>query len=342
MRVLVLGAGATGGYFGARMHEAGASVSFLVRPHRAAQLSAEGLQVHSSGRKLRAVVEVLTRIEAGQAWDIVLLSCKSYDLPSALEAIGPAVGAGARVLPLLNGIRHLDVLDKAFGRDCVLGGLCHVSAVLQEDGSILQVGSVARLTFGERQGAPLIEQTLLDELRALPFDVIHSADVMSAMWEKFAFLSALAGITCLTRASIGEIVAVPDGADLVQWLYLECVEVARRSGHARAGMPWPRQLKSSVPGSHRSRHRCCATWNAAVTPKRSMCWATCCAGPSRWALTRPCSVPPASCCESMKRGLPGDDDLQSPGQSDSGRGCLQRRVVPAVTRLEAGPMALLQ
>ncbi|MGB0133747.1 ketopantoate reductase family protein [Dokdonella sp.] len=232
MRVLVLGAGATGGYFGARMHEAGSRVSFLVRPHRAALLAREGLRIRAHEGDIRADVDVLTGINGDQAWDLVLLSCKSYDLESAIEAIMPAVVRGARVLPLLNGIRHLDALDTAFGRDAILGGLCHISVDLQQDGSIRQAGSIARLTFGARNDTASIDPAMLRALLAMPFDVAHRTDILSAIWEKFIFLSALAGITCLMRASIGEIVAAADGADLIRWLYLECAEVARRSGHA--------------------------------------------------------------------------------------------------------------
>ena len=232
MRVLVLGAGATGGYFGARMLEAGAKVSFLVRPHRAALLAENGLRIHAGGRETCSQVEALTSVPDDLAWDLVLLSCKSYDLPSGIEAIAPAVAGGARVLPLLNGMRHLDMLDKAFGRDSVLGGLCHVSVNMDQDGSIRQTGSIARLTFGERDGTRPMDEELVHELLTMPFEVVHSVDVISAMWQKFAFLSALAGATCLMRASVGEIVAVAEGAGLIRWLYLECAEVARRSGHA--------------------------------------------------------------------------------------------------------------
>lgn len=232
MHVLVLGAGATGGYFGVRMLEAGANVAFLVRPQRAARLSRSGLLVHAVDGDIHSDIEAISQIPDGRAWDLVLLSCKAYDLPSAIEAIAPAVAGGARVLPVLNGIRHLDVLDQAFGRDSVLGGLCHISVDLNAEGAIRQVGSIARLTLGAREGTSPIDPAILQAMQAMPFEVVHSIDVLSAMWQKFAFLSALAGITCLMRASIGEIAAAPEGADLIRWLYLECAEVARRSGHA--------------------------------------------------------------------------------------------------------------
>ena len=232
MRVLVLGAGATGGYFGARLIESGADVSFLVRPQRAAILARDGLVIHAASGGIRHEVQTLTAVAADRPFDLVLLSCKAYDLDSAIAAVAPAMHGETCLLPLLNGIRHLDVLDAAFGKSHVLGGLCHISVTVAEDGSIRQTGSIARLTFGQREAAGGIPAIVRDGLLATPAEVICSTDVIAAMWQKFAFLAALAGITCLMRANIGAIVATPDGADLVRWLYLECAEVARRSGHA--------------------------------------------------------------------------------------------------------------
>lgn len=232
MRVLVLGAGATGGYFGARLIESGADVSFLVRPQRAAALARGGLVIHTAAGELRHAVTTLTSVPAELTFDLVLLSCKAYDLDSAIAAVAPAMRGQAFLLPLLNGIRHLDALDAAFGESRVLGGLCHVSVTLGDDGVIRQTGSMARLTFGRRPGGAAIPALLREGLLAAACDVACSEDVVAAMWQKFAFLAALAGITCLMRASIGVIAATPDGADLARWLYLECAEVARRSGHA--------------------------------------------------------------------------------------------------------------
>ena len=231
MRVLVLGAGATGAYFGNRLIESGADVSFLVRPRRAATLASQGLVIRASSGTVQRPVDAITAVPPAAKFDLVLLSCKAYDLDSAISAIAPAVESGACVLPLLNGLRHLDALDAAFGRNRVLGGLCHISVTLAEDGSVRQVGSIARLTFGSRPESPAVPGQIRDGLLSISEEVVHSADVITAMWQKFAFLSALAGITCLMRANIGAIVAVAEGAELVRWMYLECAEVARRSGY---------------------------------------------------------------------------------------------------------------
>jgi 2-dehydropantoate 2-reductase len=231
MRVLILGAGATGGYFGSRLIESGADVSFLVRPSRAAALARDGLRVHAARGEFSAPVTAITSIPADSTFDLVLLSCKAYDLDSAIAAIAPAVGANTRILPLLNGLRHLDVLDAAFGREHVLGGLCHISVALDVDGSIRQVGAIDRLTFGRREHDPAIPEAIRAGLLAAPVEVRESDDIIAAMWRKFAFLTALAGITCLMRASVGGIVETRDGADLARWLYMECAETARRSGY---------------------------------------------------------------------------------------------------------------
>lgn len=230
MRILILGAGAIGGYFGARLVESGADVGFLVRPARAAKLAANGLHVHGSRGDFARPVRALTQIDGH--YDLVLLSCKAYDLDAAIDAIRPAVGANTLVLPLLNGLRHLDALDRAFGAPRVLGGLCHISVTLDDDGSIRQFGSLERLTFGPRDAAQRIPANARDALLAIGPQVVESADILGAMWDKFAFIATLAGITCLMRGAVGEIVATTDGAALIHRLYEECTAIAARTGHA--------------------------------------------------------------------------------------------------------------
>ncbi len=232
MRVLVLGAGATGGYFGARLMESGVEVDFLVRPNRASSLKRDGLRVKTAAGYLNFEVNALVELPVSYRCDLVMLSCKSYDLDSAIEAVAPAMKSGAMLLPLLNGLHHLDALDQAFGSAHVLGGLCHISVALQSDGSIRQIGSLDRLTFGRRPGQDAIPAGILDGLLGMQAETACSDDVIGAMWSKFTMLTALAGITCLMRASIGEIVAIAGGADLTVRLYRECVEVAQRSGFA--------------------------------------------------------------------------------------------------------------
>jgi 2-dehydropantoate 2-reductase len=232
MRVLILGAGAIGGYFGARLIEAGHDVGFLVRPARASKLDRGGLRVHSQRGDFARPVNAITSVAADSHYDLVLVSCKAYDLDSAVASITPAVGERTRVLPLLNGVRQLDILDAAFGASHVLGGLCHISVTLEDDGSIRQFGTLERLTFGSRVGAVPVPDAIGAGLRSIGPDVVESQDVVTAMWGKFAFIAALAGSTCLMRGAVGEIVATAEGADLMRSLYAECRETANRCGYA--------------------------------------------------------------------------------------------------------------
>lgn len=228
MRILVLGAGAIGGYFGARLVEAGNDVSFLVRPARAALLAQNGLRIASGRGGFAQPVRTIT--QADGHYDLVILSCKAYDLDTAIAAVAPAMGSRSQLLPLLNGVRQLDVLDAVFGATRVPGGLCHISVTLEDDGSIRQFGALERLTFGRRCAD--VPADIRAALLSIGPQVVESADVLGAMWDKFAFIATLAGITCLMRAAVGGIVATPDGRELVQRLYRECVAVATLEGHA--------------------------------------------------------------------------------------------------------------
>ncbi|MEO7325757.1 MAG: 2-dehydropantoate 2-reductase [Dokdonella sp.] len=230
MRVLVLGAGGVGGYFGARLLEAGHDVAFLVRPARAAILERTGLRLYSSNGDFAQPVAAVTSIQPDSLYDLVLVSCKAYDLDSAVAAIAPAVTDETRVLPLLNGVRHLDVLDAAFGAARVLGGVCHISVTLEDNGSIRQFGILQRLAFGARD-ASSVPDVVRHGLVSLGEHVVESPTIMTAMWEKFAFIATLAGLSCLMRGAVGEIVATPEGVHLLRAMYAECGQTARNCGH---------------------------------------------------------------------------------------------------------------
>ena len=235
MRILILGAGATGGYFGARLAAAGIDVSFLLRPARAARVRQHGLHVRSPRGELQLPVNVLTADQLADAapFDLVLLSCKAYDLDSAIEAIAPAVTAQTSVLPILNGLAHYPVLDARFGRQRVLGGLCFISAVLAADGGIDHLDRPARLTFGEREGnhASARVQQLAAACTAAGIDHLASTDIAAEQWTKYSFLAALAAGTCLLRSDIGGIVALQGGEAFMAGLHAECLAVAAASGH---------------------------------------------------------------------------------------------------------------
>lgn len=234
MRLLVLGAGGTGGYFGGRLAQAGGDVTFLVRPARAVRLREHGLRIRSPLGDADIPVQVLVADVLPRAipFDLVLLGCKAYDLDTAMDAIAPAVDRGAAVVPLLNGLRHYDALDARFGAGNVRGGLCFISATLGTDGEILHLGRPASMTFGEREGQPPDArlQALAAACAQAGIDHQHAPDIAQAQWVKYSFLTALAAGTCLMRAPIGTIVAGEGGADFMTALHAECVAVAAASG----------------------------------------------------------------------------------------------------------------
>lgn len=232
MRILVLGAGGTGGYFGGMLAKVGAEITFLVRPKRAEALARTGLVIRTPDGTDTLTVPAVTADNVGGPYDAVLLSCKAYDLDSAIAAIAPAVGATTTVVPLLNGLSHYQALDRAFGPDRVLGGLCHIVASVGESGEIIRQTALHRLTIGERAGGMSARVEALAALcRHAPFQTIASADVIQAAWEKFSFLAAMAASTCLMRASIGTIMATEGGAGFMHGLYGETRAIAQAAGH---------------------------------------------------------------------------------------------------------------
>ncbi|MCD9085414.1 2-dehydropantoate 2-reductase [Stenotrophomonas sp. SY1] len=245
MRILILGAGGTGGYFGGRLAQAGVDVTFLVRPNRAAQLDRDGLVIRSplgdaAFPVAHVTADALPQLAQARPFDLVILSCKAYDLDSSIEAIAPAVGANTTVLPILNGLRHYAALDARFGRDNVLGGLCFISATKADDGAVLHLDKPAKLTFGERDGGAISARvaSLAAACESASLDHVASTDIAQEQWIKYTFLTALAAGTCLMRADVGNIVATDHGTAFMQALYNECLAVA-----AQAGQPIPQKAQ---------------------------------------------------------------------------------------------------
>jgi 2-dehydropantoate 2-reductase len=233
VRILVVGAGATGGYFGGRLLEAGRDVTFLVRPGRAAKLAANGLVIASRfGDVALPSPPTVLAGEVHEPFDVLLVSCKAYDLPSAADAFSGAVGPNTLILPILNGMRHLDMLDERFGSHRVLGGLCQISARLDPTGRILHLNDIHRIVFGDRPAGrtPRVD-TLANVLAGCRFEARASDKILLEMWEKWVFLAALAGVTCLMRASVGDIVSA-GGAEVALALLDECRAAASDIGFA--------------------------------------------------------------------------------------------------------------
>jgi 2-dehydropantoate 2-reductase len=232
-KLLILGAGSVGGYFGARLIEAGADVTFLLRCARAAQLQNDGLQLRSPHGDVRMPVRCVTRDTVTATYDLVVLAPKAFDLDDALDAITPALSADTLVLPLLNGYAHMAVLDARFGAHRVLGGVAHVAAQRAADGAIEQLSPVHALTVG---GRCVATQRAATEFIAVcspaRFNAALSTDITTALWEKWTFLATLAALTTLMQGAVGEVMDTADGALLVRRLHAECVAVAEHSGVA--------------------------------------------------------------------------------------------------------------
>ena len=234
MRILVVGAGAIGGYFGGRMLQGGCDITFLVRPRRAAELASDGLVIKSPSGDVTLKEPPTVQADAlKDKFDVVLLSCKAFDLDDAIKSFAPAVGDKTAIIPMLNGMKHLDVLDAKFGRAHVLGGLCAIAVTLNEKREVVQLQPMQSLTFGERDG------TTSDRVRAITdafakgkCGATASENVIQDMWEKWVLLTSLAASTSLMRASLGNILAAPGGKDFILGIFDECKAIATAEGYS--------------------------------------------------------------------------------------------------------------
>ena len=241
MRILVVGAGAIGGYFGGRMLQAGRDVTFLVRPKRASELASNGLVIKSPNGDVTLKNPPTVQADTlKDSFDVVVLSCKAFDLEDAINSFAPAVGPKTAVIPMLNGMRHLKILDDKFGAERVLGGLCAIAVTLNENREVVQLQPMQSLTFGERAGP------ISDRVRAIAeaFSAVNGAtasqNVIQDMWEKWVFLCSIAASTSLMRSPVGVIVSSPGGRDFLLGILDECSAVAKAAGHEPGGTSFQR------------------------------------------------------------------------------------------------------
>ncbi len=254
MRTLVVGAGATGGFFGGRLAQVGRDVTFLVRPQRAEKLRRDGLEIISPLGDATIQAKLITAGELRakpQPFDLILLATKAYSLDQAIDDLAPAVGPETTILPLLNGMRQLDMLDARFGAERVIGGTCRINSDVDADGRVLQLSKLGDVTFGERnrERTPRIEQIHAEFTGAL-FDVILSPDVLAAMWHKWYILASLNTICVLPQGTVGEVVAVPRGLAFANAAIDECIAIATANGYPPPDdlIAWDRK-RVTLPGS---------------------------------------------------------------------------------------------
>jgi 2-dehydropantoate 2-reductase len=233
VKILVLGAGSIGGYIGGRLHQSGADVTFLVRPPRRVALQRDGLIIKSKKGDITQQVKTVLAGEAGP-YDVVLLTCKAYDLDSAIQAVASAVGTGTTIVPLLNGLRHLDLLDSKFGAGRVAGGLARVGVAMSDKGEILHTSPFAAISFGEREAGkpPRPHLAALDQaVKKAGIEGGLHPDIVQDLWDKWIMLASLAAMCCLMRGTSGDILEAHEGRAIMLETIAECGKVAAAAGH---------------------------------------------------------------------------------------------------------------
>jgi 2-dehydropantoate 2-reductase len=230
VRTLFVGAGATGGYFGGRLAAAGKDVTFLVRAARRATLTERGLRIKSPDGETVVRPRLITAVDG--PYDLVVLAVKSYALEQAMIDLAPAVGPRTVLIPLLNGMRHMDELAGAFGPERAWGGVCMIHAGLDADGDVVQMTGLHRIGFGPLDGSdderlPAVTGALTDP----GFDSAASDTIVQDMWEKWVLLASLGAATTLMRGTVGDINAAPGGADFGARIAAESMAIAAAAGH---------------------------------------------------------------------------------------------------------------
>ncbi|MFD7894708.1 ketopantoate reductase family protein [Streptomyces sp. NPDC059743] len=258
-----MGAGATGGYFGARLVRAGRDVTFLVRPGRAAVLRERGLRIVGSGEDDRIDARLVTAAELRDSggsygsYDVVLVSVKATALAQAMEDIAPAVGPSTAILPVLNGMAHLDRLSDRFGTASVLGGVALLATSVDARGDIVVLAPGAKLTLGDQRGGA-VRAGAADAVRAADspagralelldgagFEVTVSENILAEMWHKWVFIATAGAITCLMRGTIGDVVSVPGGTEYAKAVLAETAAVS-----AAAGFPLTEERRATTEGT---------------------------------------------------------------------------------------------
>ncbi|WP_077617062.1 ketopantoate reductase family protein [Bacillus sinesaloumensis] len=231
MRILVVGAGAVGGYFGGRLLEKGEDVTFLVRENRQKQIHKNGLQIESIHGNVTLQPRTILSGEKVGTFDVIILSTKQYHLDGALHSIEPYVGEATMILPLLNGFSHVDVIKSKFNPENVIGGLCFIESTLDSEGKIIQSSPNHRANFGELSGERTERIEKLAKVMSGTKTTIQLSDnIIREMWHKYMFITCLSGVTSLMRSPIGPIREENNGQKIILNLLKEIGAVMRSIG----------------------------------------------------------------------------------------------------------------
>lgn len=242
MRILVVGAGAVGGYFGGRLVEKGEDVTFLVREGRKKQLETTGLVIESVHGNVTLTPKTLLAGEKAEPFDLIILSTKAYHLDGAIDSFKQYVSEETAILPLLNGMYHYDRLTEDFGEERILGGLCFIESTLDKDGRVIHTSPKHDVVFGERSGERTERILKIEEMfKGTNTGFRLSENINRDNWNKYLFIATLSGITTLMQAPIGPIREVPSSKATLTLLLKEIVSLAKM-----AGAPLPEEVEANI------------------------------------------------------------------------------------------------
>ncbi|WP_336792091.1 ketopantoate reductase family protein [Pantoea anthophila] len=232
MRILMAGAGATGGYFGARLAQAGQDVTFLVRERRFQQLKMNGLVLQTPQGTEKLEPQLIQARSLSDHYDLIIITVKSFALEQLMEDIAPAVGPDTLIMPILNGMRHIATLQQRFGDNKVIGGLCKINATLGESGEVIQMTPLHQLYYGALDGNNDARLQRVDAaLRTSQVDNRFSDNIMDELWEKWLLLSTLGAVCCLARGDTQQILTTRGGEALLQGIFSEILAVISAEGY---------------------------------------------------------------------------------------------------------------
>lgn len=250
MRILVVGAGATGGYFGARLAQAGQDVTFLLREKRALAVQRDGLTVHSPHGDFHFQPSVLQASQLTGPYDLILLTVKSFGLEAAIKDIAPVVGEDTMILPVLNGMKHIETLSQRFGEHALLGGLCKINATLDADGHIHQMTPMHQIYYGELSGEKTARIQRVDQaFKEAGFDAFLSETIMTDLWEKWLLLCSFGAITCTMHGNIGQVASAPGGTEFATGIVNEALTTMKAFGYAERAAAVAK-VKEAVTDKH--------------------------------------------------------------------------------------------
>ena len=231
MKVLILGIGGLGGFFGAHLQKTNCDVTFLVREKTKKIVSETGIKILSDFGNFKINPILITKKSLKINYDVIIISCKAYHLDEAIADLKPTQ-KNAIIIPLLNGQAHISKLEKAFKRENVFGGVAHVSSNTTSPGEIKHVGKIKRLTFGSRYEANKnIANEFYQLCRKADFQTMLSDNIDHDIWEKWIFIATIAGSTTLFQTSIDNISKKPNGKIFIQNLWNECINISKENGY---------------------------------------------------------------------------------------------------------------